>query len=217
MSFPLVIIGAGGFGRETLDVVRAQTANESSPSHHLLGVVDSSPSLENLKLLAALDVPYLGGEREWLREGRRTNYLVGIGNPAIRRTVSSRFDEAGHNAAIAVHPTAALGSMTTLAPGVVICAGVQISTNVTVGSHVHVNANATVGHDATLHDFVSINPGATISGNVECESQVLIGAGAVVLQGLKVGRDSTVGAAACVTRSVPADRVAVGVPARWTL
>lgn len=211
---PIVIVGAGGFGREALDVIMACNATGNRPSFELLGVVDSAPSEINLHRLAQMGVKYLGTENEWLSSGRRAHYVAGIGNPAVREIVCERFDSAGLPAATVVHPTACVGSLTQMAPGLVICAGVQVSTNVRFGRHVHLNPNATIGHDATFGDYVSINPGAIVSGDVVCQDRVLIGAGAVVLQGLTVGTGSTVGAAACVTKDVTGESIVRGVPAR---
>lgn len=209
-----MIIGAGGFGRETLDVVLAQNrSTESDRFYEVLGVVDSNPSQANLSRLDALGVTYLGTEQKWLDRNVKASYLIGVGDPAARSRISRRFDEMGHEPGTAVHPRAVVGSETSVAPGSVICSGAQISTNVTVGRHVHINPNATIGHDAFLEDFVSINPGAIVSGNVRCETGVLIGAGATVLQGLVVKEGSVVGAMSCVTKNVPANKVVKGVPA----
>jgi carbonic anhydrase/acetyltransferase-like protein (isoleucine patch superfamily) len=82
--------------------------------------------------------------------------------------------------------------------------------------HIHVNPNATIGHDSILESFVSINPAATVSGDVHVRSRTLIGAGAIVLQGLSIGADATVGAGAVVTRSVPDGVVVKGVPGVWS-
>ncbi|CAN7241377.1 acetyltransferase [Pseudarthrobacter oxydans] len=210
----LIIIGAGGFGRETLDVVRSLNRSSSSPVYDLLGVVDSQPSEANLSRLDALGVRFLGSESDWIASSRLAQYLVGVGSPKIRRQIAHRFDSAGYRAATVVHPTAVVGSNSTLSAGSVVCAGAQISTNVVIGAHAHINPNATVGHDAVLKDFVSLNPGSVVSGEVVCETEVLVGAGAVVLQGLTLGARSLVGAAACVTRSLTADTIAKGVPAR---
>lgn len=214
MNTPLIIIGAGGFGRETLDVVLAQNAASKRPVFNLIGIVDSNPSPDNLKRLLALNVDYLGAELQWLQKGLKTEYLVGVGEPGARKDISERFDAAGYTAATAIHPAAVIGSMNSVAPGTVVCAGAQISTNVRLGRHVHVNPSVIVGHDSDIQDFVSLNPGSIISGNVVCGSGVLIGAGAVILQGLSIGQESVVGAAACVTKNVRPNAVVKGVPAR---
>ena len=115
----------------------------------------------------------------------------------------------------AVHPSAAAGWGCVFDVGVVVCAGVTISTNVKLGRHVHVNPNATIGHDSVLCQFVSVNPAAVISGEVTIKEGALIGAAATILQGLTVGERSVIGAGAVVTKDVPPDVVVKGVPGVW--
>ncbi|TFB55269.1 acetyltransferase [Cryobacterium sp. Sr3] len=214
MSTPLIVVGAGGFGRETLDVVEAINRSVSEPTFDLLGVVDANPSPRNLARLAARGIRYLGTEGEWLIAGVCAEYLVGIGNPAVRQRVDAAFTSAGLTAATAVHPAATVGSAVTIGEGSIVCVGVQVSTNVSVGRHVHLNANTTIGHDANLNDYVSVNPSATISGEVAVGTGALIGAGAVVLQGITIGAGALVGASSCVVRDVADGTTVMGVPAR---
>ena len=62
-----------------------------------------------------------------------------------------------------------------------------MTTNVTLGRHVHLHVNTTVGHDAVLDDYVSVFPAATVSGNVYLGEAVTLGTGANVIQGVRVG------------------------------
>ncbi|WP_246142400.1 acetyltransferase [Lacisediminihabitans profunda] len=207
------MIGAGGFGREALDVVQAINGIGDG-IFDVLGVVDDSPTALNLRRLGDLDVPYLGDIDQLIEGDNSVEYLVGIGSPEIRRSIGERLHGLGFTAAIAVHPRAGIGSHVRLGEGTVVCGGVQLSTNSSVGIHVHMNPNATVGHDADIGDYVSINPAATISGDVTIGTGALIGAGAVVLQGLTVGDHAVVGASACVVRPVEPGATVKGVPAR---
>lgn len=211
---PVVIIGASGFGRESLDVVEAMQAHGEEIT--ILGIVDDYPSRENLNRLKSRHINYLGTLDQWLDthpDGVR--YLLGIGNTQVRRQLVERLDARELQAFTAIHPTAVIGSCVTIFEGSVVCAGAVISTNVHLGRHVHVNPSVTIGHDATLGDFVSVNPAAVISGDVRIDDGVLIGASSTVLQQLVVGANTIVGAAALVTRNVPSQVIAKGIPARW--
>lgn len=214
MPAEVVVVGAGGFGREALDVLDAMAAGSRRPELRVLGVADDAPSGVNLGRLADRGVPHLGGLDDLVRTVEPRRFVLGVGNPEVRRSLAGRLEQAGWEPLTLVHPNAVIGSMARIGAGGVVCAGVQLSTNVRLGRHVHLNPGSIIGHDARLGDWVSVNPGAVISGEVAVGSATLIGAGAVVLQGLSVGDRVVVGAAACVTRDVADGQTVVGVPAR---
>lgn len=194
----LFIAGAGGVGREALDVALAAGVS-------VAGFLDDSHAggqIRRLPVLCPADAPKGAG------------YLVGIASPDARRRLSAHLDEAGLHAATLIHPRALIAPETTWRPGLLVMAGAHVSSSVTIGAHCQVHYNATVGHDSVLEDFVSVYPGANVSGSVLLEVGATVGSGAIVLQGRTVGRDAFVGAGAVVTRDVPAGAVVVGSPAR---
>ena len=211
---PVVVIGASGFGRECLDVLAAM-AGAGSPLD-VVGVADDGPSELNLERLAAREVSYLGTVEEWLaNELLPRRYVLGIGSPEVRGRLVARLEEAGVQPFTAVHPSATFGARVVLGEGVVVCAGVAVSTNVRLGQYVHLNPNATIGHDALLEDFVSVNPGAVVSGEVRIGQGTLVGANATILQNRSVGERAVIGAGAVVTRTVPTEVIVKGVPGAW--
>lgn len=214
MPEKVIVIGAGGFGRETVDAILALNESGDKPLWDLRGVVDDAPSATNLTRLAALGVPYLGTSHDAIRTVQRPRFVVGIGSPRVRRIVADRFEAAGFRAASIVHPAASIGRACAVGDGTIILAGARMTTNVHLGRHVHVNPNATIGHDTVLDDFVSLNPACSISGDCHVGEGTLVGVGAVILHQLTVGRAAVVGGGACVVRPVPAGTTVKGVPAR---
>jgi sugar O-acyltransferase (sialic acid O-acetyltransferase NeuD family) len=214
MAEGIIVIGAGGFGRETLDVIEAINAGTRDAAWDVIGVVDDAPAEIHVERLRDREIRLLGGIDANRELFAGTHYVIGIGSPAVRTRIAEKVEAWGARPATLAHPSAVVGTRVAFAEGAVVCGGAQISTNVRLGRHAHINPGAIVGHDSILEDFVSVNPGAIISGEVTVRGGTLIGAGAIVLQGLTVGTGATVGAGACVTKDVDPGTVVVGIPAR---
>ncbi len=210
----LIIVGCGGFGREVFSTVRA--INAQGGDWDLEGFVDDDPSPADRAAVLALGARVVGDVEFLAARTDPFSAVVAIGSASSRRGVVDRLAGAPVTFPVLVHPDATIGLLVSMDVGVVVATGARLSTNITVGAHVHIDQNATVGHDAVLHDFCRLNPQACVSGSVVVGASALIGASATVLQGLQVGESAVVGAGAVVTRPTPMGSIVTGVPARRT-
>jgi sugar O-acyltransferase (sialic acid O-acetyltransferase NeuD family) len=208
-----VIVGAGGFGREVLDVVEAM--NSSGAEIEFVGYVDDADA--SVPLLDRRGAPYLGQVDALTGAGRiaeRAGFVIGIGAGEVRRRLDAILTNAGRAPLVLIHPMATVGGDCRIAEGCIVAAGARVTTNITLGRHTQLHVNSTVGHDSVLDDFVSVYPGATVSGNVHLGDDVTIGTGANVLPGVSVGAGAFVGAGAVVVTDVEPGVTVVGSPAR---
>lgn len=194
----MVIVGAGGVGREALDACLAADVEVTAFLDDRL----AGQTVRGLPVRPTGDA--VPGEE----------YLLGIADPTARRRLAGGLDARGLRARTVIHPRAIVGPESTFGPGGLVLGGAHVSSSVTVGAHGQVHYNATVGHDTVFADFVSVYPGANVAGSVRLDAGCTVGSAACVLQGLAVGRGAFVGAGAVVTRDVPDDTTVVGVPAR---
>ncbi len=212
----VVVVGAGGHGRETVDVIAA--LNRVEPRFDLIGVVADHADVD---LLTRLGVAHLGPVDALVRGeipavSGPVALVVAIGDPQTRRDVVGQVIGAGHTfAAALVHPQASVGADVVLGAGVVVAAGARITTNVRVGDHVQVNVNAVISHDCVVDDYATLSPGVLVNGSVTIGDGAFLGTGAIVTPGHTIGADAVVGAGAVVVSDVPAGVTTVGVPARW--
>jgi sugar O-acyltransferase (sialic acid O-acetyltransferase NeuD family) len=211
MTQELVIIGASGFGKEVAFLVEDLNRAAAQPPWRLLGFLDDDPGCAGGPCLG---YPVLG-TLDWLR-GRKEPVaaVVAIGSPAVRARVVERLRGLPAWFPPLIHPTVVRHASCNFGEGVVVCAGTILTVEVTVGRHVHLNLDCTVGHGARLGEFCTLYPGVHVSGDVTLGAQVSMGTGSVVLQGITIGAGTFLGAGATAVRDLPAGVVAVGCPAK---
>jgi sugar O-acyltransferase (sialic acid O-acetyltransferase NeuD family) len=206
----LVILGAGGVARETVQYVL--DVNTPAQRFTMLGFIDEI--IENRgKKYAGL--PVLGDFR-WFNQTKRGNIQVisGVGSPSVKEKFACQAKNLNLSFATIVHPSAVVAKTAKLGRGVVVGPGAVITSDAVIGNHVFIHYNCTIGHDVYIEDYSTILPGANISGNVRIGSNVCVGANSCVLQNLRLGNNSVIGAGAVVTVDVPDNWVVAGVPAR---
>ena len=210
----LVVFGAGGFAREVRWLAEEITRHGKT-AYDFRGYVIS----DTAELTEHDSRDELLGEAAWLDEQRDAwdVLAVGIGAGKARVDVGAMLTERyGADVLPAlVHPTViADWESCTVAHGVLLCAGVIATVNVTWKPFALTNLACTIGHEATLGTGCVLNPTVNISGGVEIGAGALVGTGAQVLQYKSVGAEATVGAGSVVTKDVPAHTVVVGAPAK---
>ena len=205
----LVIVGAGGHGRETLDIVEAINAVE--PTWAFAGFVDDGEIIADR--LERRDASLLGTTE--ILADTDLHYVVGIGSPAVRAKLDEQLTAWGRTAATLIHPAATLASDNRISDGVLLAAGARVTTNVTLGRHVHLNVNAVVSHDCVVGDYTTLSPGSLVNGDVQIGTGVFLGTGAIITPGVTIGDHAVIGAGAVVVRDVPPGVTVKGVPGRW--
>jgi acetyltransferase-like isoleucine patch superfamily enzyme len=132
-------------------------------------------------------------------------------------TIGDRF-QCGHHVLIraevtigdrcVVHHKATLEGRIRIGDGVKIMAHVYVPSGTVIGSMVFIGPGTTF-----LNDKYPMRRAAPVEG-ARIEDHVTIGGGATILPGVRIGRNAFVGAGSVVSKDVPPDTLAYGVPAR---
>lgn len=206
----LIIIGASGFGREVAWLV--ERINKVNPTWTLLGFIDDSESLQGKTVN---QYPVLGKTEDVVRF-TGAYFVCAVGASKIRERIIERVKT--YNPSIrfgtVIDPSVEMSDLVTIGEGTIICAHTIITVNIRIGSHVIINLDCTVGHDAILHDFVTMYPSVNVSGITEIGRCSELGTGMQIIQGKTVGEYSILGAGAVVVKDIPPKCTAVGSPAK---
>ncbi len=206
----IIIIGAGGFAREVLDIFDA--CNDAGDHYDVLGYV-VEPAFGTPGTLVS-GKPVLGG-LDCLRDRyRNVSVICGVGSPELRRRLVMETGKYGARFCSLIHPSVQMSRRNSIGSGVVIAAGCILTNHIRLGDHVQVNLDCTIGHDAVFGDFVTVAPGTHISGAVKIATGSSIGTGVNIINRLVIGEWSVIGAGTTVIRDVPPNSTVVGVPGK---
>lgn len=206
----IAIFGAGGFGREVktiIDSINRQNEN----TYNFVGFFDDG--FEKGRLIN--NYPVLGGIDEINQYTEEICLAICIGDPKIKEKIISKIDNSNVLFPTLIHPRASVtNEFVSLGKGCIICEGTIITCNIDIRDFVILNLMCTVGHDTVIEDYCSFMPSVNISGEVKIKQGVYVGTGAKIINLLEIGENTIIGAGAVVSKSLPANCTAVGIPAK---
>ena len=204
----LVIIGAGGFGREML--AWAEQSVQVGREWEIKGLID-----DNMEALRHTRTPgkLLGNIADYQPASDEV-FICAIGVPSIKMKCSELIAARGGRFTQLIHRTAVLGHNVEMAEGVILCPYAVASANNRLGRGVALNLHASVDHDATVGDWTQINCHCDLTASVQVGSEVFFGSRVSVIPNVKIGDKAYIGAGSVVLRDVAPGVKVVGVPAR---
>lgn len=202
----LLIIGSSGFGREVAWLV--ERINKVSPTWNIVGFLDDDKLVQGTKINGYEVV----GSVDDAIKFKNAYLICAIGASKIRKSIINRVSNCRF--ATLIDPSVELSDFVEIGEGSIICAHSILTVNIKVGKHVIINLDCTVGHNATLDDFVTVYPSVNISGDSHYGECVELGTGSQVIQGKTIGKGTIVGAGSVVVKDLPEKCTAVGIPAK---
>lgn len=197
----VIIIGAGGHGKVIADIIQRS-------GDRIIGFLD-----DNMKAGDSfIGVPILG-DTEKYEEYNNAEFVIAVGNAAIREKISEKLSDVRWYTAI--HPFAVVSNIDIeIGEGTVVMANAVINSGSRIGKHCIINSGAVVEHDNVIEDFVHVSVGAKLAGTVHIGKSTWVGIGATVSNNIDICSGCTIGAGAVVVNNVNEAGTYVGVPAR---
>ncbi|MCD8103941.1 MAG: acetyltransferase [Lachnospiraceae bacterium] len=203
----LAIYGAGGLGREVLELA--------------IAVEKKSPRWEGIVFLDDRDLGAVRGRRvvsfgSFRREFPKDSVeiAIAVGEPFTRKKLREMVKEAGYSMAVLVHPAAQVAADCTLMEGAVVHYNVFVSSGAVVGENSYLQPSCVVGHDVRIGRDCVISTFGVIAGSCLVGGQTYIGLSAAIKEQTRIGEGSIIGMGSVVMRDVEGNMVTMGNPAK---
>lgn len=204
----LVIIGAGGYGREVYCVARESLGY--GEDFTIKGYLD-----DNINALQSFSnyPPIIGTVRDYEPQ-QGDLFICAIGNPAIKRYCVESLLKKGATFTTLIHKEAHISMNTIIGIGCIICRDAILSCDVSVGDYVTFQSYATIGHDAKIGSFCQFNSFSFMGGGSEVGNNTTMNVGAILHPYKKIGNNCIVGAGSVVIKNVKDGNTVYGNPAK---
>lgn len=204
----LLIVGAGGLGRETYQWVLDQ--QKADKRWYDIGFLDDNPhALDNYRLSAKIVGTVKAYEP---RAGEEV--ICAIGDAEVIADICPVLVDKGAVFATVIHPTALLADTCEIGKGVIVGPYAIISTDAKISDFSVVNSYVSVGHDVSVGKGCVISGFSDLMGFSALEEGVFLGSGARLLPSVRVAANAKVGAGSIVLKNVKANTTVFGNPAK---
>lgn len=194
----IIIVGAGGLGREIAAGIR-----RCELPFEILGHIDDEKSGPHI----------LGAIKDHVPDPD-VSYITCFGDGPARHWVRKMLAERGARFSKVISPTVHAVTPLDDLVNCLIVGSCSISNDTTFGADILIQTMAVLGHDVVIGDGVTIGALAFIGGNAILEDLCTIHPHAVVLPRVRIGKGAVVGAGSVVIKDVAPYTTVFGSPAK---
>lgn len=203
----LIIVGAGGFGREVLQW--AKHCNAVKSQWNIKGFIDdNADALKGFEC----DRQIIGSIKEYAIQDNEV-FAIAVAIPRVKKAIVEQLKSRGAVFTQIIHPAAVLSEFCSIGEGVIITANAKISPNVVIGDYVTLLGSG-LGHDAEVGAFSTITGNCSINGYVKVGEGAFVGSNSCIAPGKKIGAWSLVAMGSMVVRDVKEFTKVMGNPAK---
>ena len=203
----MIIIGAGGFGRELLQWIK--DINTVKPTWEIAGFIDDNiHALDNIQC----DYKIIGTISDW-QPKEDEEFALALGLPKIKEKIAGMMKKRGAKFPAIIHPTAIVTPFSSFGEGLIMFPSAKLSVNSSVGDFVTILSSG-VGHDVKIGDYTTISGMCSVLRNITIGKRVFLAAGVSLAQDVTIGDDAYIGLGSVVLKDIKEGMRVFGNPAR---
>lgn len=203
---PLILVGGGGHCKSVIDVAECA-------GYTILGILDRPEEVG--KKVLGYDV--IGTDDEMVKHVDKADFIVTVGqikSPDLRIKLHQMIEKVGGHLATIIAPTAHLSKYATIGEGSVIMHYAFVNAEANIGKGCIINTASAIEHEAIVGDYCHISTSAIVNGGAKVGNESFVGSQTVISQCISIGSRAVIGAGSAVVSDLPANCIAVGVPAK---
>jgi acetyltransferase-like isoleucine patch superfamily enzyme len=180
----IVIVGAGGTGRELLQWIKDYNIANPNVAYYIKGFIDDNPNA-----LDSYECEYriIGSIKDCIPAHSEV-FACGMYSPKDKERIVDLLKSRGAYFESIIHPTAVICDNSYIGEGFVAYPNSYISVNVSIKNFVTIMSTA-IGYDVEIGNYSTVCSDCGISAKTKLGERVFVGNNAVILSKRKIGDD----------------------------
>ena len=206
--FDIVILGAGGMGRETYEVIQDTFKDNSEyrVKGFLSDVLDILDGFEGYP-------PLLGTIKDYEVQPN-DRFILAIGDVAGRRRIAENILERGGEFMTLISNLAKVDRTAQIGRGVIVFPFSHIGANTKIGDFCLMNLHAIVGHDSILGNFTEVCSFSVLGGATQTGEECFFAMQTATAPKVKIGNRVIFSLGSVITEDVEDNSFIIGVPGK---
>ena len=202
----IVIVGAGGFGREVASWYLDSYGYEQNIvflDDTKTGVIAIGP--HQFRVVSDLDT-YVRNSHD--------KVLMGVASPYAKQDIANKFGQKNIQFSTFIHKSVIRSLGADIGEGSIICPNSVLSDNVKLGKLTTVNLCCTIGHDSSIGDYTTLSSHVDITGRCQIGKFVFWGSGSRIIPNKYISDGCKIGAGSLIMHNIPEGKTVYCPPSK---